>query len=934
MRITATYRLQLHKGFGFRDAQAITDYLADLGVSHAYASPYLTAEPGSTHGYNLVDPKNLNPEIGDEQAFLDWTEALASRGMGHIVDVVPNHMGASMHNAWWADLLENGPSSLYANHFDIEWHPPKAALENKVLLPILGAQYGDVLERGELRIERQGGAFFVRYWERHLPVKPKSMEPLLERAVLALDMPEDDPRRQELESIVTGLRNLPASTETDPDKVHERAREKEVLKRRLGAICEDDAVRAVVDAELERVNGRPGAPSSFDDLDAILVDQCYRLAFWRVATEEINYRRFFDINDLAAVRMEEPAVFEAAHELLLRYVAEGRLQGIRLDHTDGLYDPAEYFTKLRTAMQGASPYDLRGEAPRKRDVYVIAEKILSSGEQLPSSWEIEGTTGYDFLVQASGLFVDRQSEAALTRLYHEVTGDTRPFTEHVHDAKRAIMRASLASEVTMLAQRLERIATHDRRSRDFTRPMLRRAISETIAAFPVYRTYIRPDGSREPTDEQIVHRAIRLAKRRNPELTPTAFDFLRDVLLLSREPTSDEDKEARIQFAMRFQQLTGPVTAKGVEDTAFYTYVRFVGLNEVGGHPHHFGTLPEELHAANAARRESWPRTMTTLGTHDTKRGEDVRARLAVLSEMPERWREWVHELGGLAGRYVAAGDADEDEMPSAVDRYLFLQTVVGAWPMSAEAPGREFTERLVAYAIKAAREAKQRTSWLSHDETYESALAAFVTNVLADPAFVTSVREKVTAIATYGASNGLAATILKIASPGVCDTYQGAESWDLRLVDPDNRGPVDFEALRRLAERATSTSPRELLASFHDGAIKLSVLRAGLRLRRDHERLFIEGSYQPLEAGDEIFAFAREHEGRAVVAALTRQPYRATGGQRPWAIDDVWGDRTVAVPAGRWKDALTGREHQVSDGGLLTARLFGELPVALLVRR
>jgi (1->4)-alpha-D-glucan 1-alpha-D-glucosylmutase len=922
--ITATYRLQLHAGFGFRDARAIVDYLDELGVSHAYASPYMRAEPGSTHGYNLVDPRMLNPEIGTERDFLDWTETLASKDMGHIVDVVPNHMAASTNNAWWLDVLENGPSSIYADHFDIEWHPQKEALQGKVLLPILGAQYGEALERGELSLERVGGAFFVRYYDRSLPTNPRSVCPLLERAVARLELPADDPHRSELESIVTGLKNLPARTETEADRQKERAREKEVLKRRLAVLVEDGAVARAIDDEVKLANGTPGDPLSFDELDRILMEQSYRLAFWRVATEEINYRRFFDINDLAAIRVESDAVFDDLHELLLRFVREGRVQGVRLDHTDGLYDPAEYFTKLRRSIQNV------GDGAQRREIYVVAEKILSSGEQLPKGWAIEGTTGYDFLVQASGVFVDRGAEKAFTKLWHDITSDTRSFGEHAREAKRATMRSSLSSEIHMLSQRLERIAMHDRRSRDFTQPMLHRAVTETIAAFPVYRTYIRPDGTREETDEQTIRRATRLAQRRNPELVPAVFEFLRDVLLLARDPAEHDDHAARTQFAMRFQQITGPVMAKSVEDTAFYTYARFVALNEVGGGPERFGTSVAELHAANDLRRTSWPRTMTATSTHDTKRGEDVRARLAVLTEMPETWAQWVSEWLAMAADHLTT--IEEETAPSVVDQYLFFQTAIGAYPLLGGSD--TFITRLVDYAIKAAREAKQHTSWLAPNETYEEALESFICNMMSLEAFETSLATAADSIATHGVSNSLGQVVLKIASPGVPDTYQGSELWDLRLVDPDNRGPVDYDQRRALLRSIDGTLPKELLASFHDGRVKLHVLRAGLRVRRDMPKTFIDGDYVPIDGGDELIAFARNHAEGSVVAVVTRRPYLVTGGRAPFAVDDVWGHRRLAVPPGEWRDALTGVTHQVGADGIAVAELLAQLPVSLLARR
>ena len=919
--ITATYRLQLHAGFGFDQARAIVDYLDDLGISHAYASPYMAAEPGSTHGYNLIDPRILNPEIGTDDAYAAWTDALAARELGHIVDVVPNHMAASAHNAWWVDVLENGPSSVYADYFDIEWNPQKEALQNKILLAILGAQYGEVLERGELKIVRQGGSFFVQYWERMLPANPRPLWKLLERANARLGASDDDPRHHELSSIVTGLRNLPARTETERERQKERAREKEILKRRLAALAADAQVAKAIDDELAVVNGTPGVPTSFDELDSILMEQSYRLAFWRVATEEINYRRFFDVNDLTAIRMEDSAVFDATHQLLLKLVAEGRVQGVRLDHTDGLYDPAAYFTKLRRAMQSAS-----GDS--KRDVYLVAEKILSGSEELPRDWAIEGTTGYDFLALASGVFVDRGAEKVFTRVHQEVTGDARTFAEHAREAKRSTMRSSLSSEIHMLSRRLERIAMRDRRSRDFTLPVLHRAVAETIAAFPVYRTYIRPDGAREATDEQIIRRATRLARRRNPEVEPSVFDFLRDVLLLAHAPQDEDDRNGRVQFAMRFQQITGPVMAKSVEDTAFYTYVRFVALNEVGGAPERFGTSIAELHTANELRRQRWPRCMTATSTHDTKRGEDVRARLAVLSELPEAWEAWVREWISLATLHVTT--VEDEVAPSAVDQYLFFQTALGAYPL---AEGTEqLVDRIAAYALKAAREAKQHTSWLSPDEGYEAALQKYVTGMLTSDAFAASLAAKVEAIAPYGASNSLAQLVLRLASPGVPDTYQGSELWDLTLVDPDNRRPVDYEARRTMLRALEGVRAEELLASYRDGRVKLHVLRAGLRLRRERSKTFLEGDYTAIDAGEEIVAFARTHAEGAVVCAVTRLPYRVTGGKAPFAVGAVWGDRRVAVPRGTWRDVLTGARITVEGDGVAAAKLFAALPVALLV--
>lgn len=912
--ITASYRIQLSDRFGFVAARELIPYLEALGVSHVYCSPYLAARPGSTHGYDLVDPKRLAPGLGTEREYDAWTEALADRGMGHVVDFVPNHMAASTDNRWWSDVLENGPASLYADHFDIEWDPPKAALRGKVLLPVLGAQYGEVLERGELVLERDGGRFSVRYVDRCLPVNPSTVGPLLERAARSLELDDDDPRRQDLESITSGLEHL-ASAEPK-----ERAREKEVLKRRLATLAEDARVARALDAEVARMNGTPGDPRSFDDLDALLVEQAYRLAYWRVATEEINYRRFFDVNDLTAIRMEAGSVFDDTHELLLRLVAEGRVDGVRLDHVDGLYDPAAYFEALRSAL---------AEAGGGRRIWVIAEKVLSPGEALPSSWAVDGTTGYDFLAAANGLLVDPRAEEPLTRLYRDASGDARTFAQHALDARRTILRTSLASELQMLAVRLERLAMRDRRSRDFTLATLRRALGETIAAFPVYRTYVRPDGAHDGADAQIVTRAIRVAQRRNPEVSPSVFAFLRDQLLFT--PSAPGGAE-RSELAMRFQQLTGPVVAKGVEDTAFYTYLRFVALNEVGASPDRFGTSIAQFHAGNAERLARWPRSMTATSTHDTKRGEDVRARLAVLSEIPGAYAAWVSEWRELVQPYTTALDDDAlERAPSAADQLLFFQTVLGAYPLSG-APDEAFTRRIGEYMIKAAREAKQHTSWVSFDESYEGAIRAFVAGAMSDEAFLESLDAKVNAIAPYGASNGLAQIVLKIASPGIPDTFQGSEAWVLRLVDPDNRAPVDYEALRAALASADASDVRELLASFRDGRVKLRVLSRALRSRRERPEVFLEGSYRPIDAGEEIVAFVRERGADRIACAAARLPYRVTGGRAAWACGDAWGDRTVALPSGRWRDALGDRELVTGPDGALAAELFRDLPVALLV--
>jgi (1->4)-alpha-D-glucan 1-alpha-D-glucosylmutase len=939
---TSTYRVQLHQGFGFDEARALVDYLDALGISHVYASPYLKAEAGSTHGYNLVDPTQLNPEIGTTEAFIAWTDALRARGMGHVVDFVPNHMGIRTgENAWWVDVLENGPCSRFADYFDIDWAPPKEGLRGRVLLPILGAAYGEVLERGELRISRDGGAFFVDYFERRLPVSSPTLAPLLGRAAARLTLPKDDPRVQELESIINSLLHLPKSDEIAQERREERAREKEVIKRRLDEACRTGGeVREAIDASVAEMNGKDGDPRSFDALDAFLREQCYRLSFWRVATEEINYRRFFEVNDLAAVRMERDSVFDHAHALLFRLLEEGRLDGLRLDHTDGLHDPALYFTKLqaragealaRAAAAGAPPSETAPVSARdtSRPLFVVAEKILAPGEHLPDDWAIHGTTGYEHGALLDGLWVDRAAEAELTALYQRMTGDRASFAEHVLAGKRAVMSRSLSSEVTTLARELSRIAEEDRRSRDFTLASLTTAIVETIAHFAVYRTYVREDGSRGPDDEGHVGRATRLARRSNREINASVFDFLRDVLLLRiKGDLLPEARAARAAFAMRFQQLTGPVMAKGLEDTAFYTYPRLVSLNEVGSRADRFGVTVAEFHAENERRLRSFPLGMTASSTHDSKRGEDARARISVLSEIPELWAEHVSALRASADRYRT--EVDEEPTPSGTDEYLLYQTLAGSFPLDDNLEG--FSERVVEYMTKAAREAKLRTSWLSPNEAYEQALSEFVRSMLGDAEVLSRLRALSDHIAAHGAANGLAQAVLKIASPGVPDTYQGSEVWNLSLVDPDNRRPVDYTALRALLQRVEGARLEDLRASFADGGLKLHVVRAALRLRREHRALFIEGAYAPIDAGEHVVAFTRTHADRTLVCVTARHGARMRGGAPGWSIGAAWGDREIALPPARsYRCAISGLTFPGGAPARL-AEVFADLPVALLI--
>lgn len=916
---SSTYRLQLHAGFGFTAAADISGYLHALGVDAVYTSPYLHAERGSTHGYNIVDHARLGPELGSEADYVAWTDGLRARGMGHVLDMVPNHVGiGSGENRWWLDVLECGMASLYADHFDIEWDPPKLGMRGKLLLPVLGRQFGEELEDGKLQVVRDGGAFFVAYYERRLPLAIKSLPHVLRPALDRLALASDDPSLAELHSVLTAIDHLPGEADTPPEAREQRAREKDVIKRRLERLIgESQPIAAAIDATLKELCGVVGQPRSFDGLEALLREQVYRLSFWRVAAEEINYRRFFDVNELAAIKMEDPAVFTATHQLVLAQIAAGRISGLRLDHTDGLYEPAAYFDRLRE------------EAP---GLYLVIEKILEPGEQLPGDWDVDGTTGYDFLAVVNGLWIAPEAGPRLTDFYRRFSGLARAFPEVAHASRLAILRESLASEIHMLAAQLERIAQADRRSRDFTLAGLKRAIVATIAAFPVYRTYVRPDGSRTPADDACIDQAIGQARRRRPDVDASVFTFLREVLRLRRLPEETGARAAVVRFAMRFAQITGPVIAKGVEDTALYRYNRMVCLNEVGCDPDIFGVTTDEFHAHNTRQRQRFPRTMTATATHDTKRGEDMRARLAVLSELPDAWRRAVSAWSriGRAHKTTLAGEL----APTRNDGYLLYQTVVGALPLDAiddgELPG-EFIDRVAEYMKKATKEAKQKTSWLHPDEAYEAAVDRFVREMLVQPTFVAQVRALVRQIAPYGAVNGLAQLCLKLASPGVPDTYQGSELWNFALVDPDNRRPVDYALRRGMLEGLEAVEPGELLANYVDGRIKLRLTQVGLRHRRERPALYLEGSYEPISGGRHVVALRRRLGAEQLVCVVPRLGYSLTRG-RGWPVGEAWGEQRLALgEAVDLVDLVTGRRHHGAE--LPLAEVFAELPFALLHR-
>ena len=874
----ATYRLQLRPEFGFDDAAALAGYLSDLGVSHVYSSPYLQASPGSTHGYDVVDPRRVSTDLGGPVAHQRFGATLGAHDLGQVLDIVPNHMAINgRDNPWWWDVLENGPASRYARFFDVEWDSDDPNFRATVLLPVLGDHYGRVLEAGQLRLQREQASFVVAYGEQTFPFAPASLADLL---VAAGHQVGSD----ELVVIGESLARLPPSAWTDRESVARRHRGKEVLRLQLRRLLLDrPEVGAAIDEQIDAING------DIERLDSLLGQQNYRLALWRAAREDLDYRRFFDVTSLAGLRMEDEYVFAETHELVLEWLRDGTLDGLRVDHPDGLRDPARYFERLRAA---------------SARTWIVAEKILEPGELLPADWPIDGTTGYDFLNLVTRLYVDPAGEAPLTDLYDELTGEQRPFAEVAYEAKQQVLREVLASEVARLTEYLLAVVRGHRRQRDYTRTQLRDTLRELLCVFPVYRTYVRAEsGKVAPADERRIREAAAEAARRRPELSRDLLDFIADVLLLRVAG------EREAEFVMRFQQLTGPVMAKGVEDTAFYRYNRLLALNEVGSDPGVFASSIDQFHAACAEAQLHWPRRMLASTTHDTKRSEDVRTRIALLAEMPERWAAEVRQWRQLNAAKRTG------EWPDPNTEYLLYQTLVGAWPID--------EQRLWRYLEKAVREQKVHTSWTDPNAEYEQALNDFARRCLGERPFVRRLEALIGALTPAWQVTSLALTLLRLTCPGVPDIYQGTELWDLSLVDPDNRRPVDFELRRELLERARNASATEALAGLNDGLAKLWLIRRTLQLRRRRPELFgPSGTYQPLHAkgmrADHVVAFARGGEAVVVVPRLVH----GLGGQ--------WGRTSLELPAGEWQDEFSGRRQR--GGRVQVARLLADFPLALLM--
>jgi (1->4)-alpha-D-glucan 1-alpha-D-glucosylmutase len=949
---SSTYRLQFNHQFTFKQAIGLIDYFHALGISDCYASPIVKSQPGSLHGYDIVDHCQINPEIGTIEEFHQFSAALQQKGMGLLVDIVPNHMSVGASNKWWNDVLENGPSSIYAKYFNIIWNPPKAGLQNKVLLPVLGQQFGKVIENQEIKVGYEAGSFFIEYMGRHFPLNPCTWPSILTPIAHQMEgeVEENSPHLLELQSIITALNHLPGIGETDPEKCKERNREKEIIKKRIANLLEHQpTILNRVLEELVAFNGNGKDPHSFDRLEELLKAQAYRLSYWRVTNDEINYRRFFDINDLAGMRVEDEAVFASIHEFVLKLVQQGCITGFRIDHVDGLFDPEQYLYRLQESCFEM----LRGEKRRHvdRQFYTVVEKILIGNEHLNPNWLTFGTTGYDYLNSLNGLFVVTESEQKIKQIYAQFIEKKEELIDVVHSCKKLILIISMSSELHMLAKHLGEVSEQHRWSRDYTQESLRFALRDVIACFPVYRSYIRlSDKQVSGEDKKNIMHAIQRAKALNPASDLSIFDFIESVLLLEDpEGLSEEDILHRRNFIMRFQQLTGPVMAKGLEDTALYRHYPLASLNDVGMNPHSFGISIEDFHKRNEEMRKQWPHTLLTTFTHDTKRSEDVRARINVLSENPQEWQQAI----GRWQSYNAnkKNQLDHCDVPDANEEYLLYQTLVGSWPLyPMDASARiQYIERIDKYMSKALREAKIHTSWINVNSDYEKLVSEFIRKIL-DPhtneEFLKDFSTYISPIVRAGLFNSLSQTLLKMTTPGIPDFYQGSELWEFTLVDPDNRHSVDYsyrhQLLLSIKEKAVRKSELidQLLQTPEDGRIKLYLISEVLNFRHAHLQLFQEGSYQPLilegERAKHAIAFSRvDNEQSLIVIAgrfytqLFDVSTTAPLGEKAWKDTQLL---TEGVSAGIYCDLLSGQEFQV-DKQISLADLFSKLPLALLYK-
>jgi len=938
--------LQFNRNFRFEDATRILDCLRELGITHVYASPILGSRHGSEHGYDATDPTRIDPDLGSEEDFYAFQDALRTRGMGIVLDIVPNHMAASSENPWWMDVLENGPGSAFASYFDIDWHAGPRSLEGKILLPVLGQPFGEVLESRELRLLFQRGNFFIQYYESVFPLSPKSYRQVLIHRIDKLPdlLDEKTAAFEEYSGILASLaslfRNESALLESPADK----RLKFEAIRGRLRQLAStNNEIEQFIQANVTEFNGQQGDPASYRLFEALLSEQYYKLAHWQNVNESINYRRFFTITDLVGMRVEDPAVFEATHSLILRIAARQSAVGLRIDHVDGLRDPEGYLQKLREKLRETHT---NGHAA---DAFLLVEKILSQNEWLPAAWPVDGTTGYDYLNHANGIFTYRDNASAIEKIYSHFIGKELNFADLVVEKKRLVMNSLLGVEVRALGRQLAELAGDDRYARELPRPELISALIETTAWLPIYRTYAR--NLEIPEEAKLVlERAIANARTAKPHLNPACFDFLRDVLLLlAPAHVLSRQREARLSFVMRWQQFTGPIVAKGVEDTALYVYNPLVSLNEVGGDAQPSSAVSREQFFDFLAQRQAhWPHSMNATTTHDTKRSEDVRARINVLSEIPEQWE--THLKRWAEFNSVHKSEVNGQHVPDANEEYFLYQTLLGAYPADGK-PSESLVQRLQDHAVKATREAMVHTRWTRPNLAHEQALMDFVESILSprkSRKFLADFLAFHASVAFFGMINSLGQTLLKIACPGVPDFYQGSELWDLRLVDPDNRRPVDFEywmnslnELRR-QRRDPVQQVTDLLAHWRDGRIKLWLIHQALRFRSQHLSLFLEGQLLPLRGSgsrsDCAVSFLRSHNHDSALAVVPRWLAHAQSPSGHIPSPEFWGDTLLHLPAPApllWRNVLTGERIAAARADEGVSVKLGDIlrhfPVALL---
>jgi (1->4)-alpha-D-glucan 1-alpha-D-glucosylmutase len=924
MRIpSSTYRLQFNSKFTFKDALGLVDYLSDLGVTDVYASPIFYARPGSVHGYDVLDPTRLNPEIGTEEEFLELTQALAAKKMGWLQDIVPNHMAYDGHNPMLTGVFENGTFSRFYTFFDVDWDHAYTSMKGRLLAPFLGKPYGESLEAGEIRIDYGENGFTVNYYSLRYPVRIESYPSILSAnlGLLREQLGPDHPDYIKLIGTIFALNGFLCQGlgEERPDQIR-------FIKGMIRELYDNSPpVREFIDRNLVLLNGEAGT-SDFNSIDQLLYQQFFRLSYWKVASEEINYRRFFSINELISVRAEDIEVFEHCHRLILDMVSKEAFTGLRVDHVDGLYDPLQYLQRLKNRTGGA---------------FVLVEKILAFDEDLPSNWPIQGTTGYDYLNYLNGVFCLQANESEFDRIYFSFTGIPFDRQNLLHDKKALIVEHFMTGDVDNLANMMKRVSSKDRGGGDITLHGLRRAIFEVLSFFPVYRTYAGPD-SFTGQDRRFITEAVQTAKRKNPDLT-NEINYLAKFLLLKFEDyLGEEERKAWLAFVMRFQQFSGPLMAKGFEDTLFYVYNRLAALNEVGGDPFRFGVSVPEFHDFNRTRSENWPHSMNATSTHDTKRGEDARARINVLSEIPGEWEEHL----GIWSRCNSKRKTKIDGLavPAANDEYFLYQNLIGSWPgHESELP--DYVGRIKEYMIKAIREAKVYTDWIKPHTDYEEACEDFIEKILDDAGendFLSDFVPFQKKVAHFGVLNSLSQTLLKICSPGIPDFYQGAELWALNLVDPDNRHPVDYGRRISILERIklaqeTPGFLQDLMASAGDGRIKLFVTWRCLNFLKTHRNIFRDGNYIPLSVqgkfAENVIAFAREEHSEWVIVIAPRF-FTALGAEGQFPLGaEVWGDTSIKLPEEapqNWIDAITNREVRATNG-LNVGLALSEFPVSLL---